>query len=125
MLHGLLLSHLDYHPLWSVELNKTIFVSDPTTESTPVGVDFYEIGEQGKEHSVLHEKISHPFLHFHELFPTLKQANSMVLLVYYIQCKIHPVEDTFTALIPEEPSGKKILRVLEFILVLNISSCIK
>jgi len=40
----------DYHPLWSVELNKTIFVSDPTTESTPVGVDFFEIGEQGEQY---------------------------------------------------------------------------
>ncbi|KAL7521761.1 hypothetical protein ACHAWX_006442 [Stephanocyclus meneghinianus] len=40
----------EYHPLWSVELNKTIFVSDRTTESTPVGVDFYEIGEQGEQY---------------------------------------------------------------------------
>lgn len=37
---------------------QTVFVSDPTTESTPVGVDFYDIGEQGKQHAVLREHSS-------------------------------------------------------------------
>eukprot|EP00804_Cyclotella_cryptica_P027652 CCRYP_010272-RA/>CCRYP_010272-RA protein AED:0.09 eAED:0.09 QI:844/1/1/1/0.75/0.77/9/300/469 len=45
----------EYHPFWSNdfthnEVNDTVFVSDPTTESTPVGVDFYEIGEQGEQY---------------------------------------------------------------------------
>ncbi|KAL7487697.1 hypothetical protein ACHAW6_013274 [Cyclotella cf. meneghiniana] len=40
----------EYHPFWSVELMQTVFVSDPTTESTPVGVDFYDIGEQGEQY---------------------------------------------------------------------------
>ncbi|KAL3792962.1 hypothetical protein HJC23_010975 [Cyclotella cryptica] len=40
----------DYHPFWSVELNKTVFVSAPTTETTPVGVDFFEMGEQGEQY---------------------------------------------------------------------------
>ena len=53
----MLLSYLEYHPFWSNDLthnevNKTVFISDPTSASTPVGVDFYEIGEQGKQLAV-------------------------------------------------------------------------
>lgn len=60
----MLLSYLEYHPFWSNDLiqnevNKTVFISDPTSASTPVGVDFYEIGEQGKQLAVSWEFVHH------------------------------------------------------------------
>ncbi|KAL7483355.1 hypothetical protein ACHAW6_009005 [Cyclotella cf. meneghiniana] len=48
-------SAAEYHPFWSNDLthnevNNTVFISEPTSASTPVGVDFYEIGEQGEQY---------------------------------------------------------------------------
>jgi hypothetical protein len=72
------------------EQNSTFAVSDPSTESTPVGVDFYEIGEQGKQSDsswLGHDFTVHVFSQliscvFHE------KANSMALLEFYIPCNL-------------------------------------
>jgi len=40
----------NYHAFWYKAYDTTtIFVSDPTKESSPVGVDWYKIGERGDQ----------------------------------------------------------------------------
>ncbi|KAL7549894.1 hypothetical protein ACHAWF_013153 [Thalassiosira exigua] len=49
---------LEYHAFWDKAFNDhSYMVSDPTTKSFPVGVDFYQIGERGQQYGpfgVLH-----------------------------------------------------------------------
>mmetsp|Transcript_29916 Transcript_29916/g.44018 ORF Transcript_29916/g.44018 Transcript_29916/m.44018 type:complete len:106 (+) Transcript_29916:1507-1824(+) len=41
---------MNYHAFWDRAYNSgTVIVSDPTTGDTPVGVDFYYIGERGNQ----------------------------------------------------------------------------
>jgi len=46
----LVVSTKEFHAFWNRAYSTlTVFVSDPTKESTPVGVDWYEIGERGSQ----------------------------------------------------------------------------
>lgn len=43
----------EFHAFWNRAYNRvTYYVSDPTTKPTPVGVDWYIIGERGSQYGV-------------------------------------------------------------------------